>query len=89
MYYKRIIYREQHESQIAKLIDSGAQVIGGGVFPYSGAYYIINCNDEEPIKQFLKQDPYNKKNLSVSEYFEIQPLTSDNFDNLAFTYDFK
>ena len=45
-----VIYRELHESQITKLIDSGAQVIGGGLFPYSGAYYIINCNDEEPIK---------------------------------------
>ena len=45
-----VIYREWHESQITKLIDSRAQVIGGRLFPYSGAYYIINCNDEEPIK---------------------------------------
>lgn len=49
------------------------------MFPYTGAYYIINCNDETVIKNFIVQDPYNKEHLASTSYEEISPL-ADQFD---------
>ncbi|CAK88877.1 unnamed protein product (macronuclear) [Paramecium tetraurelia] len=88
MYYHRIPLRSEHENQLQKLISKGAQIIGGAQFPYNGAYYIINTEDDNNIKSFINNDPYTQNNLAKTTYEQIYPQI-DNFDQLSQLYSFK
>ena len=83
-------YRNAHLKQIEKLEQSGVAIFGGSFFPNDGAILIFNCQDELPLDEFVKNDPYYKHGL-ITEY-EIKELelhTKKRADELALYYKYR
>lgn len=64
----------EHEDHVKAFEKSGKNfVIGGSLFPHTGACLFLSVQDEKAAKKFVEKDPYYKKGLVVN--YELQELS--------------
>ena len=81
VHYKRIPYHREHIEKVQKFEDRGANIIGGSLFPNTGAYLFVQCNTREEVETFVTNDPFVKNKLvTMYEIDELDILSSKGID---------
>jgi len=58
VHYKRIPYHKKHIENVQKFEEKGASIVGGSLFPNTGAYLFIQCENKEMVEEFIGNDPF-------------------------------
>ncbi|EAR84894.3 YCII-like protein (macronuclear) [Tetrahymena thermophila SB210] len=89
-YYKRIPYRQDHDKWVQKMEEKGNQIVGGSYFPLDGATIIFNCDEQQVVENFVKNDVYVKQGL-VENYkiTEIERKTKDELQEISKIFGYK
>merc|ERR1712062_232636 len=84
IHYKRIPYHKEHIEKVETFEKGGANIIGGSLFPNTGAYLFIQCAEKGMVEDFIKNDPFVREKLvTMWEIDEIEMQTDKSIDTLA------
>ena len=89
VHYKRIPYHKEHIDRVQKFEENGANIIGGSLFPNTGAYLFVQCNNREEVEAFVKKDPFvENKLVTMYEIDELDILSNKGIEMLAKDYSY-